>query len=64
MSEDRYDDSGNKYGFTKHFDVLRHQKRLTPIRGMTTDTASTGIGNIIVAANGIMYGVNGKWFAC
>ncbi len=57
MSEDRYDDSGNKYGFTKHFDVLRHQKRLTPIRGMTTDTASTGIGNIIVAANGIMYGV-------
>jgi hypothetical protein len=57
IAEDRYGGSAGEFAQSKHFDVLSNPKRLTPIRGMSADTASTGIGNIIVASDGLMYGV-------
>lgn len=55
MTGDRYGGVG-EFAIAKHFDVLTNPRVLKPKRGMTTHTASTGIGNIIVASDGLMYG--------
>jgi len=57
IADDRYNGITGECGFCKHFDILTHPRRLQPLRGMSTDTASTTIGNIIVASNGFLYGV-------
>lgn len=57
MAANRLAGNPGEFAFSKHFDVLSYPKMLKPIRGMSTDTASTGIGNIIVGSDGFMYGV-------
>lgn len=57
ITEDRYAGRAGEYSVSKHFDILTYPNRLQPLRGMTTDTASTGIGNMIVSSSdGLMYG--------
>jgi hypothetical protein len=57
MVNDIYNGGVGQFSNTKHFDILTYGNRLVPLRGMATDTASTGIGNIIVSSvNGLMYG--------
>lgn len=56
VADDRYAANGGEFSISKHFDTLTFPRRLKPLRGMTTHTANTGIGNIIIAANGTMYG--------
>jgi hypothetical protein len=57
IADDKYNANPGEYSIAKHFDTLTHPRRLQPLRGMTTHTASTVIGNIIGASNGLMYGV-------
>lgn len=57
IADDRYAIDIGEFSIAKHFDILTHPRRLQPRRGMATHTASTGIGNLIVDANGLMYGV-------
>jgi hypothetical protein len=57
MADDRFGGGNGEFSFSKHFDTLSYPKRLQPLRGMTSDTSSTGIGNIIVASDGLMYGI-------
>jgi len=57
VANDRYEGHSNEFTIAKHFDTLTYPTRLKPLRGMTADTANTGIGNIIVASDGLMYGV-------
>lgn len=57
MADDRYGAQPAEFGFSKHFDILTHPRRLQPLRGMAAHTISTLIGNIILASNGLMYGV-------
>ncbi len=56
MADDIYGASIGEFSVAKHFDTLTYPKRLKPFRGMVSDTADTGIGNIIVASDGLMYG--------
>lgn len=55
MADDRFDARADEYSFAKHFDILTHPKRLQPLRGMTADTAGTGIGNMLTGSNGLMF---------
>lgn len=57
MADDRFGGGAGEASTVRHFDVLTHPRRLQPRRGMSLDTASTGIGNIIVASDGKMYAV-------
>lgn len=58
MTGDIYNASVGEFSVSKQFDILTYANRLSPLRGMTSDTANTGIGNIIVdSVNGLMYGV-------
>lgn len=56
MADDRYSVDTGMFAVAKHFDVLSNPRKLQPKRGMTGHTADTGIGNLIVANNGAMYG--------
>ncbi len=67
LTEDRHGGRTAEFSFSRHFDILTYPRRLQPLRGMTLDTASTGIANMTVASNGLMYGSgttagNGKLF--
>ncbi len=57
MSDDRYEYSVGGYSVAKGFDVLTYPHRLVPTRSTTTDTSSTGIGNLIVGSDGVIYGL-------
>lgn len=58
MANDIYNAPVGQFSVSKQFDILTYANRLTPLRGMTADTANTGIGNIIVdSVNGLMYGI-------
>lgn len=58
MASDQYSPGPGEFAITKHFDVLSYPKRLQPFRGMESDAANTGIGNIITApSDGFMYAV-------
>lgn len=57
IADDIYSANVGEFSIAKHFDVLSYPHRLKPLRGVTTDTINTGIGNIIVASDGLMYGV-------
>lgn len=58
MTNDIYNAAIGEFSVSKHFDILTYLNRLSPLRGMTADTANTGIGNIIVdSINGLMYGI-------
>lgn len=57
MVDDKHAVGTGEFAIAKHFDVLSHPRRLQPKRGMTAHTASTGIGNLVVASDGLMYGV-------
>lgn len=57
IANDRYEANLGEFSIAKHFDVLTYPTRLKPLRGMITDTANTGIGNIFVASDGLLYGV-------
>jgi len=56
MADDPLSPGTGEFRIAKHFDVLTNPRRLQPKRGMSSHTASTGIGNIIVASDGLMYG--------
>ncbi len=58
MADDLYARNAGEFSITKHFDILTYPTRLQPLRGMTTDSplVTTGIGNMIVASDGLMYG--------
>lgn len=56
MADDIYEAGAGEFSIAKHFDILTYPNRLQPLRGMTSDTANTGIGNMIVASDGFMYG--------
>lgn len=57
MAANRLAGAAGEFAFSKHFDILSFPKMLRPIRGMSADTANTGIGNLIVASDGLLYGV-------
>jgi hypothetical protein len=57
QADERYDDTPGAFAHSKQFDILTHPRRLVPLRGMESDTANTGIGNIIVGYDGLMLGV-------
>lgn len=58
MASDTYGARGGEFAVAKHFDVLSYPKRLQPLRGMTTDAATNSLmGNLIVAADGAIYGI-------
>lgn len=57
MADDYLKGQVGEFSLAKHFDTTSYPWKLQPLRGMSTDTASTGIGNIIVASSdGLMYG--------
>ena len=57
MADDRFSAVGNQYGFSKQFDTITFPKKLKPLRGMTSHTSGTNIGNMIVASNGLIYAI-------
>lgn len=57
IADDIYEGNAGEFSIAKHFDILTYPYRLQPLRGMTADTANTGIGNMIAASDGKMYGV-------
>lgn len=57
MADDRFSRSVGEFSVAKGFDILSLPNRLSPTRTTTTDTASTGIGNIIVGSDGVLYGL-------
>lgn len=57
IADDRFGASVGEFSIAKHFDTLTNPQSLTPLRGMSSHTASTGIGNLIIAHDGLMYGV-------
>lgn len=57
MAEDIYGGGQGEFSIAKHFDILTYPNRLYPYRGMSSDTAGTGIGKIIVGTDGNFYGV-------
>ena len=56
MADDRRYAGVGEFSIAKHFDILTNPRRLQPKRGMTSHTESTGIGNLIVGSDGLMYG--------
>lgn len=56
MADDPLSPGQGEFRIAKHFDILTNPRRLQPKRGMTTHTSGLGIGNIIVASDGLMYG--------
>lgn len=62
MASDIYSGEFGEFSTTRNFDILSYPKRLQPLASMEADTASTGIGNIIVGSDGVPYavGVNGS----
>lgn len=61
MADDMYAAGPGQFSVAKHFDTIGYPNRLFPLRGMTSDTASTGIGNVIVGSDGNFYGVGGDY---
>lgn len=57
MADDIFGGSVGQFAIAKHFDTLAYPRRLQPLRGMTPDTTGTAIGNIILASDGLMYGL-------
>ncbi len=57
MAQNKLAGAAGEFAFSKHFDILSFPKWLKPVRGMSADTANTGIGNIIVGSDGFLYGV-------
>ncbi len=58
MADDRVAGTPSQYSFAKHFDTLSYPRRLQPLRGMTAESVTnTLIGNMVVASDGLMYGV-------
>ncbi len=58
MSDDRYEYAVGQSSVVKGFDILTYPHRLLPTRTTTTDAAvATGIGNLLVANDGIIYGL-------
>lgn len=57
MSDDRYEYGMGKFSVAKGFDVITYPHRLLPTRSTTSDTASTGIGNLQTFSDGIIYGL-------
>lgn len=58
MANDIYSAAIGQFSVSKQFDILTYSNRLTPLRGMTSDTTGTGVGNIIVeSSTGLFYGV-------
>ena len=74
MADDYSRIGEGEFSVSKHFDILSYPNRLQPLRGMGAEsTTDSKIGNMIVGANGYMYGVgtdpnnptNGKlWVRC
>ena len=60
MAEDYRNVGLGEFAYSSHFDILSFPKRLQPLRGMTIDVASSGIGNFLVASNGFTYGLGWK----
>lgn len=56
IADDIYNSNIGEFSIAKHFDILTYPKRLQPFRGMTSDTASTLIGNLMMASSGSIYG--------
>lgn len=58
MVTDIYNPGIGQFSVSKQFDVLTYGNRLTPLRGMTADTAATGIGNLVIeSTTGLPYGI-------
>lgn len=63
MADDYSHGGEGEFSISKQFDILSYPRRLQPLRGMTAATAdiaditNSKIGNIIVGATGLMYGV-------
>ena len=59
IAEDYANPRSGEFSIVKHFDVLTFPNRLHPLRGMTTTGEPTNslLGNIIVASNGLFYGI-------
>lgn len=56
MAEDYTKGMTGEFSLAKHFDTTSYPWKLQPLRGMSTDTANTGIGNIIIGQDGYLYG--------
>lgn len=57
IADDKYQGRTGECSVSKHFDVLTNPRRLQPLRGMTSHTSNTTIGNLIAGNNGYLYGV-------
>lgn len=57
IADDIYENVVGQFAIAKHFDILTYPKRLQPLRGMMSDTPGTAIGNIILASDGLLYGL-------
>ncbi len=57
IADDKYSGGIGEFAITKQFDILTYPNRLQPLRVMTADTANTGIGNIQLFSDGLLYGV-------
>lgn len=57
MAGDIYAGAVGEFSVSKHFDIATYPNRLYPFRGMSADTANTGIGQIIVGSDGAFYGL-------
>lgn len=58
MSDDRFEYGTGNFSASKYFDIFTYPRRLVPTRTTTTDNAvSTGIGNLLVGSDGIIYGL-------
>lgn len=57
IADDLYEAGPGDFSIAKHFDTLSYPYRLKPLRGVMSDTANTDVGNMIVASDGLLYGV-------
>lgn len=57
MANDKYAGGSGEFSTSRQFDILTYPNRLFPTISMEAGTASTGIGNMITASDGIVYGV-------
>lgn len=57
MANDYTKGGVGEFSVSKQFDILTYPQRLQPLRGLNTDTTGTNMGNIIVASDGLMYGL-------
>lgn len=58
IAEDYTRPNLGEFSVSKHFDILSYPRRLQPFRGMTAESVTDSkIGKMIVASNGLMYGV-------